>query len=232
MKAINNTLQSDIVLKNVPGYIFWKGKDLAYSGGNDNFLRAIGISSVDDLYGKLDYDLPWGQSEAEQLRDSDLKVLEGTTIVNVAEARWHVDGYRVVIANKMPLRDADERIVGILGVHYDAHVLAKNCYQHDYQTDDINEASLYSTLNKISGNLLTNKEIQCLALWLSGYSIKETAYCLNISQKSIEAYRTHIKDKMKVYHKFQLMDLMESKGALSLFLAVAKIIREKSKKPI
>ncbi len=107
-----------LLLRNIPCYIFWKDKELRYQGGNDHFLEALGLNTISEVIGKTDYDFPWAD-EAESYQKSDLMVLEGKTILNSKEVRWNVNGPRMVIVNKLPLKDKDDQIVGILGIHQD-----------------------------------------------------------------------------------------------------------------
>ncbi|MFX5714431.1 LuxR C-terminal-related transcriptional regulator, partial [Acinetobacter baumannii] len=62
---------------------------------------------------------------------------------------------------------------------------------------------------------LNDKEIACLQFWVGGISIKETAHRLNLSSKTIEAYRGNIKSKMAIHHKFQLMQRLFEVGIYS-----------------
>lgn len=244
------SLKMMLFCRNIPCYVFWKDKKLSYQGGNEHFLQAIGAGSVNDVQGKTDYDFPWA-TDAKSYQDSDLKILEGKSVLNSKEIRWHVNGPHHVIVNKLPLKDEKDRIVGVLGIHQDVSIglmdpsstpanKAINDILPDHTSSLIevsqstnlvveSEVELFSTLKNASHASLTHRELECLSLWLSGYSIKESAYCLKISQKSIEAYRKHIKDKMGVYHKYQLIDMMQAKGVFHLFLALAKLIQQKSK---
>lgn len=118
----------------------------------------------------------------------------------------------------MPLKDPKDRIIGVLGLHLEPPASAKGCSLPSY-----NEQELFSSLKNILNPSLTYQEIRCMALWLNGYSIKESAYYLGLSHKTIEVYRKNIKDKMGVHHKHQLIELMQAKNVFNLFLTLAKL---------
>jgi len=89
---------------------------------------------------------------------------------------------------------------------------------------------LSSQLFEIFNIVLSRKALECLSFWLSGYSIKESAYCLDLSEKSIEAYRKSIKEKIGVYHKYQLIDLLQEKGGPLFFANITKLVSQRPKK--
>jgi len=225
------------VYNDLPCYIFWKDRALTYQGGNAKFLKATGLKNNDEVIGKSDYDLPWIEY-AELYRQSDLLVLEGKSILS-KELRWHIDGPRYMIVNKVPIKDDNDNITGILGIHKDVKEYldlssnAEDLFPRSSLQVSIappvpnSELELFASIKNISEEPLTNKEIECLSLWLSGYSIKESSYCLKLSHKSIEAYRKNIKDKMAVYHKYQLIELMQAQGVFHLYLTLAKLIHQK-----
>jgi DNA-binding CsgD family transcriptional regulator len=226
------------VYNDLPCCIFWKDREFTYQGGNTQFLQAIGFKEIEEIIGKSDYELPWTE-DADLYRQSDLLILEGKSILS-KELRWHVDGPRYMIVNKVPIKDENDEITGILGIHkevkeyLDLSSNAEDLFPRSSLKISVaasipsSELELFASIKNLSDDPLTNKEIECLSLWLSGYSIKESAYCLKLSHKSIEAYRKNIKDKMSVYHKYQLIELMQIKGAFHLYLTLAKLIHQKS----
>ena len=72
LKISEDKLQT--IVNNIPKFIFWKGKDLAFLGCNNLFATLAGLSSSAEIVGKTDHDF-WG-NEAEIYRADDLKVME------------------------------------------------------------------------------------------------------------------------------------------------------------
>jgi len=221
------TLDMIPAYNDLPCYIFWKDQELRYQGGNDKFLQALGLQTNDQLIGKTDYDFPWAE-DAERYRQSDLLVLAGKSILS-KEMRWGTNGELYVIVNKVPIKNAQQQIIGILGMHKDAEeYLDLDSSPPDFLIQQ-NELALLATIKDLVNDTLSNREIECVSLWLSGHSIKASADCLGLSHKSIEAYRKHIKDKLGVHHRHQLIEVMQTKQAFHVLLTLAKVIQQKIK---
>lgn len=110
----------DNILTHIPCFIYWKDKQSRYLGCNENFAQVAGLSSADDIVGKSDFDLVWGKSQAELFRHSDQSVLNGQAKFNFEEPQLQADGSQaIVLASKVPMRDLDGNIIGILGIYVD-----------------------------------------------------------------------------------------------------------------
>jgi PAS domain S-box-containing protein len=110
-----------LVMDNIPQLIFWKDRNLTYLGCNENFARGAGLSSPENIVGLNDYDLPWTQEESDRYREWDLRViLSGIPELHIIETQRRKDGNLIwVETNKIPLRDAQGNVVGILGTSED-----------------------------------------------------------------------------------------------------------------
>ena len=109
------------VLDTIPAAVFWKDRDFCYLGGNRTWLDAIGIKSSEEVVGKSDYDLPWEKAQADSFREDDKKVMEsGTPEYNIIEPFLRADGTHAwARTNKVPLRDANGNVIGVLGTYED-----------------------------------------------------------------------------------------------------------------
>jgi two-component system, NtrC family, sensor kinase len=104
------------ILDTLPILVFWKDQNLVYQGCNQAALGACGQSSVADLVGKTDYDLPWTKEESDWYRLCDRKVMDsGTPELNIVETQRQANGKTVILnTNKVPLRDVDGTVVGVV----------------------------------------------------------------------------------------------------------------------
>ena len=121
---------------------------------------------------------------------------------------------RYILDQGYPVYDENGKCCSLTGIALDI----TEQYQLHSSLQAKNDTQL-ELCNKIREKLninLNDKEIACLKFWLGGISIKETAHRLNLSSKTIEAYRGIIKHKMAVHHKFQLMQRLLEKGVLDL----------------
>lgn len=117
LKSTNAYLNN--IIFNIPGCVYWKDQEGVYRGCNREFLDMTGLSSIDEVIGKTDYDLCW-HAQAEILRENDAAILRSGKPKSLEENVTLADGkqlfYTVV---KSPLKDADGSIIGILGTSLD-----------------------------------------------------------------------------------------------------------------
>ncbi len=108
------------IVENAPVRIFWKDHDLRYLGCNTPFANDAGYSDPDELAGKTDFDMAW-KDRAELYRADDKAVMDsGNAKLNFEELQTRDDGTNVWIrTSKVPLRDAGNRIIGMLGIYQD-----------------------------------------------------------------------------------------------------------------
>jgi two-component system, OmpR family, aerobic respiration control sensor histidine kinase ArcB len=110
----------DNIISHIPCYIYWKDKNSVYLGCNQGFAKAAGFNSPTDIIGKTDYDFAWGKTEARLFRQGDKEVLKGIPKLNFEEPQLQADGrYATVWASKVPMRDKNNNIIGILGIYID-----------------------------------------------------------------------------------------------------------------
>ncbi|MEM8862514.1 MAG: PAS domain-containing protein [Chloroflexota bacterium] len=109
----------ELVFSHIPVAVFWKDRELNYLGCNANFANDAGLESPDEIMGKSDYDLPWTNEQAESYRQDDLNVIEtGEAKLNYIEEQQQATGKNAWIqVNKAPLRDADNKVMGVLGTY-------------------------------------------------------------------------------------------------------------------
>ncbi len=109
------------VISNVPHYVFWKDRNSVFLGCNQNLARVAGLRSPEDIIGKTDYDLAWQREEAEFFRHCDREVMDrGEPMLNIEEPQHQADGKdATLLTSKVPLRDRDGQVVGILGIYAD-----------------------------------------------------------------------------------------------------------------
>jgi len=109
-----------IVLDTVPQRVFWKDVTGVYLGANRRLLEEAGLERVEQIVGLTDHDMPWREF-AQRYRDEDRQVIEtGQPLLNVQQAIRQPDGImRWLEVSKVPLRDGDGNVVGLLGVARD-----------------------------------------------------------------------------------------------------------------
>lgn len=119
LKHSQNMLKT--ILDSIPSSVFWKDCDLKYLGGNRLWLDAVGSESSEEIIGRTDYDFPWEKEQADSFRRDDRAVIEsGNPRYGIIEAYRKSDGALAwARTNKIPLRDDQGNVIGILGTFED-----------------------------------------------------------------------------------------------------------------
>ncbi len=136
LETINNQLQIDAterylaekaltdsenihqtIVKHIPQLIFIKDLNSNYLLCNDNYAKDLGISPK-EIVGKSDFDL-FPREFAEKFQHDDQKVMaEG--IIQDFEEKYISSGKEIwTHVTKVPYRDSDNKIVGVLGIFED-----------------------------------------------------------------------------------------------------------------
>lgn len=85
--------------------------------------------------------------------------------------------------------------------------------------DATSKASVIEGLRKITEIPLTNREIECLSLWVKGCSIKASATQMgDISERTVQTYRENIKHKFRVKNFQRLFGIIQESGVLPTLL--------------
>lgn len=110
-----------LVMDNIPQFIYWKDRNSVYLGCNRNFVQLAGVGNPENIVGKTDYDLPWRKEEANFFHERDRQVMEtNTPKYHVVETLIRADGQHSLLGtNKVPLHDSEGNVVGLLGTFAD-----------------------------------------------------------------------------------------------------------------
>lgn len=124
VQALRDSQQMlQLVMDNIPQFIFWKDRNSVYLGCNDNVAWLLGLKNRADIIGLTDYDMPISREEAERYYAIDRQVMEtNTPMYHMVEPLFLEMPDRKTIwvdANKIPLTDGAGNVVGILGTFED-----------------------------------------------------------------------------------------------------------------
>ena len=108
------------IIDTAPIRVFWKDRDLRYLGCNPAFAADAGKASPSEVIGLSDHDLAWA-AQAEAYRGDDRAVMEsGLARLSYEEPQTTPDGRQISLrTSKVPLRDADGNVIGVLGIYED-----------------------------------------------------------------------------------------------------------------
>lgn len=119
-KQTSDQLLLQNIIESIPMRVFWKDRESRYLGCNAQFAHDAGESSAGDVVGKTDYDLGW-KEQAELYRADDHAVMfSGAARLSYEEPQTTPDGKTIWLrTSKVPLRDAEQEVIGVLGVYED-----------------------------------------------------------------------------------------------------------------
>ncbi|WP_193993340.1 GAF domain-containing sensor histidine kinase [Leptolyngbya ectocarpi] len=106
-----------LVLDNIPQYIFWKDRNSVYLGCNRGWAVMAGIGDPSRVVGLTEEDLPWTQAERDWYLECDRRVIDtDTPMLRIKQSQRQADGrisWRET--SKLPLHDAEGNVIGLLG---------------------------------------------------------------------------------------------------------------------
>lgn len=109
------------VVDTLPFPLFWKDQNSVYLGANQAQADRSGRPSGPSVEGCVDMDLPWTPEEAEAFRADDRRVIDsGLPMPRFMEMQRLPDGReRLCETCKVPLRDPEGRVMGVVGWYED-----------------------------------------------------------------------------------------------------------------
>lgn len=121
------------LIENLPGDIYWKNQDGAWSGinisGANTLIKMGFIKNRNDILGKTDYDL-FGKETADAFRKNDLYVMTEDVELICEEINTLPSGQKIIqLSTKRALHDEHGNISGIVGTTIDISYLKK--VEHD-----------------------------------------------------------------------------------------------------
>lgn len=107
------------ILTQLPGHIYWKDKNGAYLGSNNQQKNDFPFKFSDGYSGKTDFDL-FSNEDAKYLRTVDLEVMRTGKLKIIEEPSSAPDGQKsLYLSYKMPLKNKQDEIIGIIGTSLD-----------------------------------------------------------------------------------------------------------------
>ncbi len=128
------------LIKQMPGFIYWKNVNSEYMGCNQNLAKLSKLSNTQDIVGMMDGDFTWGQEDASSFIEDDQEIMRSgkmkATIHQLpidsscGEKMW-------VRTEKIPLYE-DGFAIGVMGIAVDIteqKVAEKNLVKEKYKAE-------------------------------------------------------------------------------------------------
>ncbi|MGD9787508.1 MAG: PAS domain S-box protein [Sulfuricellaceae bacterium] len=163
-----------LVLDHVPQRVFWKDRDSVYQGGNRAFLEDLGLNDGSALAGKNDFDF-YPAELAGAYRADDQAVMASETAKLDYEEHTEVAGLgqRHVLTNKLPIRNANGEVIGILGSYSD---ITETKRTREQLHDTLNELQTVLDNAQVGITLVRDRRVVWAnrpLLAMFGYSLEE-----------------------------------------------------------
>jgi len=107
----------EIMLDSSPGMIFYKDKEQRYIRVNKKFADITGIP-MDEVLGKTHAELYPG-SKGQVLNDDSDVIQTGEPVLNRAGILETVEGRKSLLVDKIPYKDIDGKVIGVIGFALD-----------------------------------------------------------------------------------------------------------------
>lgn len=159
------------IINNIPARVFWKDTESRYLGCNQLFAEEAGRPDPASLIGDNDFNLAWHE-QAEAYRADDRQVMSsGEPKLNYEEVLPIADGQRLwVCTSKVPLRDKNGKIHGVLGCLTDitARKLAIEALRKSEER--------YRVISEQTGQMLYDYDLKNDVLYWNGAITAITGY--------------------------------------------------------
>ncbi|MGC8877735.1 MAG: PAS domain S-box protein [Anaerolineae bacterium] len=118
LRAERNLLR--VLIDNLPDFVYVKDTESRFLVGNIALARLMGAATPDDLLGKSDFEFYPPEMAEKFYRDEQRVIQTGQPLLNVEEPARDAQGNSLWLATtKVPLRDAEGKVIGIVGIGRD-----------------------------------------------------------------------------------------------------------------
>ncbi|MCC9599062.1 PAS domain-containing protein [Stieleria sp. JC731] len=108
------------IINNVPDLIYVKDRAGRFVTANESLVSLLGLESTDQIIGKSDYDFSPAELACNYVTDDQNVMRTGKALFDREESHQGSDGQpRWLLTTKVPLRDSEGTVVGVVGIGHD-----------------------------------------------------------------------------------------------------------------
>lgn len=213
----------ELFTDNINYYVFWKDLNCVFLGCNQKFAVLLGLNDKSEVIGLTDFDLPSIKEEAENFRTIDQRIMKtGIPELDFEEKHTQLDGsIRWLKTSKYPIKDDNNKVIGILGWFTDITELKKMQVDIDANSKVIYQKNL--SLKKLNNQLeMSNLDLEKFT-YAASHDLKNPLRIIQLGLELIE-----IKNKTN-YNKETIKLFYEVKKAANVMLNLINDILDYAK---
>ncbi|HXY24931.1 MAG TPA: PAS domain S-box protein [Candidatus Acidoferrum sp.] len=162
------------LIDNVPDYMYAKDTDCRFLVANRSVARQMGVNEPEDLLGKTDFEFYPRELAQAFFNDEQQVILSGQAAVNREEPGLDKHGnVSLVLTTKVPLRDKNGQVVGLVGIGRDITAL-KQAQEQMRKAREVAEAA-----SRTKSEILANLEREVRERKRAEEELKERTVFLN-----------------------------------------------------
>lgn len=199
----------------LPLNVYFLNTDSAIQKMNETAAEKCGFQSAKDAYKKTAAAVAKPIS-ADLCMKHDKEVMRTQKMQIIEEHFYRLDGVnKSGVSIKFPWYNERNQIIGVFGLSFatlDSEMLSLTEYLKLIANTGLltNSNSNHSEMLlpglHFQNVYLTNREVECLCLFMRGMTIKLIAKALNISPRTVESHWNNIKVKMQISSKAELIE--------------------------
>ncbi len=206
-----------LLFKDMPIAVCWKDLNSVHLGCNQVDADMCGLSHVDEMIGKTDFDVCRKEEDAIAVRTDDQMVIStGIPRFNDIRTYHHRDGQcSLMSVTKLPTYNRNKEITGVTGF-FSITPLSKRSTKigylriADFCRNDLkqcfqNGCNYFIVVNSQTINL-TARQAECLTCLAMRKTIKQVASTLDCSTTTVEDHIDRLKSKLGVCTTSGLID--------------------------
>lgn len=141
------------VIDNIPDAIYMKDNQYRKLIANRGDAENVGLKDPKELIGKNDYDI-YPKEIADIYTEDDRSVIEkGETIINREEVLPSKGKNRIVLTSKFPLKNSENKIVGLVGIGRDITKIKENQAQLNLLKQTVYQTPLSVVITNRKGEI-------------------------------------------------------------------------------
>ncbi len=192
------------ILDRIDQYVFLKDAQGVYRYVNEPLARIAGLTPA-EMIGKTDRELSW-RVDAERWTATDTQVLAGKPIMRAEETYYCPDGEFKFMVTKIPYRDDDGEIIGILGNFFDC---TGRLILETSGTFDEDKHRLYL---EFVPDWLSASEVRVCFYLIQGFPAQRIAEKIGTAVSTVRFHIDNIKTKMQCANKSDIVEVAMRTG--------------------